>query len=105
MKPTAPTLQWNQLVISQQGGFAGLIRGAKIEASTLSDAERDRISGLLTKSRPLSITTAPYADQQVINLECHQDSQVWHATFDCADLPETMSQLMQGVQLKPMGAR
>ncbi len=105
MKLKASNLQWNRLVISQQGGFAGLTRGAKIEASSLSDHERDRISNLLLKVRPLSITKAPYADQQVINLECHQDSNVWFATFDCADLPDTMNQLIQGVELKPMAPR
>jgi hypothetical protein len=104
-KTVAPTSPWSQLVISQQGGVAGLLRGAKIEAKSLTKAERERISGLLPKARAQSITTAPYADQQVISLECHQDSQVWCATFDCAHLPETMSQLMQGVELKPMRPR
>jgi len=96
------SVDWQQLRLTEQGGFAGLLRGAELRASELDSKLAQRVATLLGKARAGAGSQADYPDGQTLSLEVQTTAGPWTAHFDCADLPEAVDELKGLLTLKPM---
>lgn len=101
---------WTRLMIIEQGGFSGVLRGAELLAHALDDARREQVSQCLAAVQALpaasrQLPVPGHADQQSVQLECHQAGECWSASFDRAHMPDAVSALLESVKLKPIAPR
>lgn len=93
---------WQHLRLVEQGGIAGLMRGAEMRAGELDAKLATRVTQLLGKARSTAGQTADYPDGQTLSLEVQTADGPWTAHFDSADLPESMEQLKSLLTFKPV---
>jgi len=93
---------WQQLRLIEQGGFAGLLRGAELRAADLDAKLADRVAKLLGQAQGAARQAPGYPDGQTLSLEVQTSTGPWTAQFDSADLPEALDELKGLLTLKPM---
>jgi hypothetical protein len=102
-------MDWNKLVVTQQGGFTGVIRCAELESAKLDTARRQNLTALLIQARLDSQSrvkpTVPGPDQQMVQIECFQGPETWLASFNQADLPESVARLVKVLSFRPIAPR
>lgn len=98
-------VDWQQLRLTEQGGFAGLLRGAVLRAADLDARQAGRIASLLGRAQGAARQAPGYPDGQTLSLEVETAAGPWTAHFDCADLPEAVDELKSLLTLKPMAPR
>lgn len=96
------SVDWQQLRLTEQGGFAGLLRGAELCAADLDTRQAGRIAKLLGQAQGAARQAPDYPDGQTLSLEVQTAAGPWSAKFDCADLPEALDELKSLLTLKPM---
>ncbi|MBT9455152.1 MAG: hypothetical protein IV097_00880 [Burkholderiaceae bacterium] len=99
------SVDWQQLRLTEQGGFAGLLRGAELRAADLDAKQASRIAQLLGQARGVARQAPGYPDGQTLSLEVQTASGPWTAQFDSADLPEAIDKLRDLLTLKPIAPR
>ncbi len=107
---TQKSTTWSRLLITEEGGFAGLSRGAALSAEAMDEEARAHVSACLVAVQDLpaasrTLDSKAYPDRQSIHLECHGEGPVWQASFDRAALPEAVRDLLSGVKLKAVPLR
>lgn len=98
-------VDWQQLRLTEQGGFAGLLRGAELRAADLDAKQAGRIAKLLGRAQVATQHAPDYPDGQTLSLEVQTATGPWTARFDCADLPEALDELKGLMTLKPIAPR
>ncbi|MBT9501334.1 MAG: hypothetical protein IV092_08815 [Burkholderiaceae bacterium] len=98
-------VDWQQLRLTEQGGFAGLLRGAELRAVDLDAKQAGRIAKLLGQAQGAARQAPGYPDGQTLSLEVQAASGPWTAQFDCADLPEAVDKLKGLLTLRPIAPR
>ena len=95
-------VEWQQLRLTEQGGFAGLLRAAELRASELDPLLVTRVAQLVGRARAGAGRAADYPDGQSLSLEVQTASGTWTAQFDTADLPAAIEDLKALLTLKPI---
>lgn len=95
------TVSWQSLTVHESGGYAGLYRGATVHRSGLDDKQAAVLGGLLqsigTKyaKGKTPAKAAPVPDSQTLTLKLKAAAGAWDLSFDTADLPAEVAELMK----------
>ena len=103
------TAPWQSLTVHESGGYAGLNRGATVHRSGLDDRQAAALGTLLqlidTKYAKGKTPTkaAPVPDSQTLTLQLKAVAGAWDLSFDTADLPAEVAELMKHLPpLRPL---
>jgi hypothetical protein len=89
---------WEALALQEEGGFAGLRRGAGLARAALKPAQRKKLDALVAEL-PAPSRSAPKLspDAQQLVLEVKVAGGTRRLVFDRADLPEEVEALLSAV--------
>ena len=103
------TASWQSLTVRESGGYAGLNRGTTVHRGGLDDQQAAALGALLrsigTKyaKGKTPAKAAPAPDGQTLTLQLKTAAGVWDLSFDTADLPVEVAELMKHLPpLRPL---
>jgi hypothetical protein len=89
---------WEALALQEEGGFAGLRRGAGVARASLAPAQRKKLDALVAMlPGPSRGGPKVSPDAQQLVLELKGPSGTRRMVFDRADLPEEVDALLSAV--------
>ena len=98
----AATYAWLKVCITEEGGFAGISRSARVIAADLSEPMQKQWGQWLSQLQQTSVPIPSQgADYQIVRLHCESSDGHWEACFNNADLPKAVANILSQVTLRP----
>lgn len=97
------SLRWDELALEESGGFAGLIRGARLIRARLDAREVALVDGLMARLHGAAQAgPQSYPDRMVVRLDIKSGAKSRSLQFDAADAPAALDDLLKLAPLRPL---